>query len=256
LDVIATFTDAISNNISWRRNPFIPHAEGGPSGRVEMVRGQSDGWRLFPLGWESRERPIGQVDTNADVIAVGDVDSDGFDDVLVRSTNGQIIQWFRRPNVIVVPPEFPPADPVPDRFNFPWPVFTLTEFSGQEPEAISVGDITGDGQNEVLVAVEGGVLWYDGTQGSVFDPWSPSTIIQDTTTVDDGTSAGGSFSQPGTGVGVSEVDTSTHINALLVVDLDADGKNDIVGTLDRRSGAGLSDDRLVWYRNTKTDDEP
>ena len=56
-------------------------------------------------------------------------------------------------------------------------------------------------------------------------------------------------------MGVEAVDTSTHINTLLVVDLDNDGKNDIVGTLDRRTGAGLSDDRLVWYRNTRTEVE-
>jgi len=55
-------------------------------------------------------------------------------------------------------------------------------------------------------------------------------------------------------VGVTAVDTSTHINTLLVVDLDGDGKNDVVGTLDRRSGAGLSDDRIVWYRNVRSDE--
>ena len=49
------------------------------------------------------------------------------------------------------------------------------------------------------------------------------------------------------------LDTTTVINTLLIVDLDADGRNDIVGTLDRRAGSGLSDDRLVWYRNTKSD---
>jgi hypothetical protein len=133
-------------------------------------------------------------------------------------------------------------------------VFTLTEFNGLEPQALSAGDITGDGQIEVLTAVGGGVFWFDGTAGdSVFDPWASNPIIQN-----DGGDAGGTTdSQPapgGTGVGVEQVDVSTHINALLVVDLDGDGKNDIVGTLDRRSGAGLSDDRLVWYRNVRTDD--
>ena len=63
------------------------------------------------------------------------------------------------------------------------------------------------------------------------------------------------MSPGGAGVGVTAVDSSTHVNSLLVVDLDGDGKDDIIGTLDRRSGSGLSDDRLVWYRNTK-DNEP
>jgi len=253
-DVIATFTNALTLNISWRRNPAIPHTEGGPSGRDEIVRGTSDGFRFYANGWESGVRPVGQVDTNADILTIGDVDNDGFNDVIVRSSLGRIIQWFRRPNSQVVAPEFPPADPVPNRFNFPWPVFTLTEFNGLEPQALSAGDITGDGQIEVLTAVGGGVFWFDGTAGdSVFDPWASNPIIQN-----DGGDAGGTTdSQPapgGTGVGVEQVDVSTHINALLVVDLDGDGKNDIVGTLDRRSGAGLSDDRLVWYRNVRTDD--
>ncbi len=206
-------------------------------------------FRFVADGWQGR--PVGQVDTGADVIAIGDVDTDGFDDILVRSTNGQIIQWFRRPNSLTIEPEFPPSDPVPDRFNFPWPVFTLTEFDGQTPQAIAIGDVTNDGQNEVMIAVEGGVFWYDGTiNATVYDPWVANTIIQDTASDGgDGTTVGGVT--PGAGVGVQAVDTSTNINALLIVDLDGDGRNDIIGTLDRRSGAGLSDDRLVWYRNTR-----
>lgn len=323
LDVIATVTSAISQNIRWARNPLVPHQPDGPSGLVAVVAGFKDGvdicdggandqgaclsdadcvgipdgtctagrclggendgadcqdsggcrgiedgvcepggWRFLATEWE--RRPIAQVDTAADVIAIGDIDNDGSEDLLVRSINGQIVQWFRQPNNLVIPPEFPPNDPVPDRFNFPWPVFTLTEFSSQEPEGIALGDVTGDGRNEVIVAVEGGVYWYDGTAGdSVYDPWVAHAIIQDgpaDTTDITGVALGpatpdGGDATPGAGVGVEAVDTSTHINTLLVVDLDNDGKNDIVGTLDRRTGAGLSDDRLVWYRNTRTEVE-
>ncbi|MHC4696583.1 MAG: FG-GAP repeat domain-containing protein [Planctomycetota bacterium] len=252
LDVIATFTDAITSNVGWRRNPFIAHTPGGPDGRSEVERGQDGGWWFWPTGWESRARPIGQVDTGADILSLGDIDNDGFDDVVVRSSFGQIVQWFRRPNALVIDePEFPPNDPVPDRFNFPWAVYTLTEFEDQEPEGVGVGDMTGDGKVELAIAAAGTVLWYDGTIGeSVYDPWAPNTIIHDTP------SDTGDPTTPGTGAGVTTVDVMTHINSLLVVDLDGDGKNDIVGTLDRRSGAGLSDDRLVWYRNTREDDEP
>ena len=322
LDVVAAWSNSLSLDVRWVRNPFVPHQTGGPGGFAEVTAGASDAapdlcsggatdggvcpngdadclgipngncvanvcvggatngdacgspndcvgipdgkcipgkWRFFASGWELR--PIGQVDTAANVITIGDVDSDGFNDVVVRSTVGQIVQWFRRPSTLTLPPEFPPSDPVPDRTDFPWPVFTLTEFNNQEPEAIALGDVTGDGQPELMVAVEGGVYWFDGTVGdSLYDPWFGNTIIQDNPpdTTDPnappppdpnaGTTPGG------TGVGVTQVDTSTHINALLVVDLDGDGKDDIVGTLDRRSGSGLSDDRLVWYRNIKTDD--
>ncbi len=239
LDVIATYTDAISRNIRWARNPV--NTTGSVAG-----------------SWE--QRPIGQVDTWADIIALGDIDNDGTDDILMRSMVGQIVQFFRQPNELTVAPEFPSDDPVPDRFNFPWNVYTLTEFTGQEPEAIAIGDITGDGQNEVVVAIEGGVYWYDSTVGeSVYDPWFPNAIIQDsppdTTDPTTGTTSPDSTVAPGTGVGVESVDTSTHINALLIVDLDEDGRNDIVGTLDRRLDSGLSDDRLVWYRNTRTEDD-
>ena len=323
-DVVAAWSNSLSLNVRWARNPLIPSGraavisggsdggadfcEGGtddgdpcPNGNADCTgvpdgtcggggtcsgglspgaacaddadcEGVADGvctssaWRYIADQWENR--PVGQVDTNAFAIAVGDIDTDGFDDVLVRSTPGQIVQWFRKPNPQSIAPEFPPNDTVPSRFNFPWPVFTLTEFSGQEPEAIAIGEVTGDGQVEVMVAVEGGVYWFDGTIGaSVYDPWFSNTIIQDgpadttepttapTTGAADPNADPDATSQPGgTGVGVTEVDTSTHINTLLVVDLDGDGRQDIIGTLDRRTGAGLSDDRLVWYRNTREEE--
>ncbi len=314
LDIVVAESNAISRNLSWYRNPFVPHQPLGLGGLSELTAGStccgddvcagglndegfcpngdadclgvsdgtcaggiciggvspgssctgnagcagvSDGrciglsWRFTASGWQNR--PVGQVDTNSDVLVIGDIDLDGFDDVVVRSTPGEIIQWFRKPNSLVIEPEFPPNDPIPDRTDFPWPVFTLTEFTGQEPEAVAIGDLTGDGFNEVIVAVEGGVFWFDSTVGlSVFDPWFPTTIIQDTPADStDATQASGSA--PGSGVGIAGTDASTVINSLLIVDLDGDGKNDIVGTLDRRTNAGLSDDRLVWYRNTRQD---
>lgn len=310
LDIVATYTNALSLNVRWARNPLVPHNAGGPGGAAEVASGFVPGidvceggsnsggdcdshddcpditctngvcsnggfgcttdtdcatkpigtcvfgrWYFFADGWQIR--PIGQIDTAADILSLGDVDSDGFTDVAVRSTNGGIIQWFRRPNFQSLPPEFPPNDPVPDRTDFPWTVYTLTEFTDQEPQAIALGDVTGDGQVELLAAVGGGVFWFDATQGtSVYDPWVSNTIIQENPQSGSGGGAtdGTTTTPGGTGVGVTQVDTSTYINALLIVDLDADGKNDVVGTLDRRSGSGLSDDRLVWYRNTRTDE--
>jgi hypothetical protein len=267
LDVIATYTNAISLNVRWSRNPLFPHSVGGPSGPAAVASGVSDGFRLFADLWQ--DRPIGQVDTAADVLSIGDVDADGFDDLLVRSTDGQILQWFRRPNPLSIQPEFPPNDTVPDRIDFPWPVFTLAEFRGREPEAIAAGDLTGDGFVDVVAAAGGAVSWYD---GSVYDPWFGNTIIQDQSNdldgdgvVDDedGCPSDPNKIEPGIcGCGLSDPDCSTpnlasfttHINSLLVVDLDADGRNDILATLDRRSGSGLSQDQLIWYRNIRTED--
>jgi hypothetical protein len=259
LDVIATYTNSISLNVRWARNPLVAHRPGGPDGYAAVIAGSSGPWHYWASGWE--ERPVGQIDTAADVLALGDVDNDGFEDIVVRSTIGQIVQWFRRPNPLVVEPEFPPNDPVPNRFNFPWPVFTLTEFEGQEPEAVAVGDVTGDGAVNLAIAAEGAVFWYESQKvngaSAPYDPWLPNTIIQDNPpdATDPSQAGPAPPTTPGAGVGVTAVDTSTHINSLLIIDLDGDGKRDIIGTLDRRTGAGLSDDRLVWYRNTKSEDE-
>lgn len=327
LDVVATVSNALSQNVRWARNPLVAHNPGGPSGAAAVISGDVPGtnfcegganegaacednsdcagvddgscvagdcvgganpgadctsagdcagvedgtcqigtWWYFDDQWE--ERPIGQLDTGAEVATMGDVDGDGFDDIVVRSREGQLIQWFRRPSAQVVSPEFPPSDPTPDRFNFPWPVFTMTEFVDQMPEAVALGDVTGDGQLDLVASALGAVYWIDRTPApTVFDPWSPNTIIQDSpATTADPSQAGGSGSgggtttnptqtTPGSGVGVNATDTDTSINYLLVVDLDGDGRMDVVGTLDRRTGTGLSDDRLVWYRNTRTEDD-
>jgi len=259
VDVVATFTNAITSNVSWARNPLylVSQELEAPGNFNAVVAGPTFtpffGPRFNATMWE--ERPIGQIDTAADTLALGDIDGDGFTDIVVRSTIGQIVQWFRRPNAQTIQPEFPPFDPVPDRFNFPWNVFTLTEFDGQAPEGMAIGDITGDGQVELAIAAEGAVFWYDGTLSeTIFDAWAPNTIIQDSPVDTTDPTQAGPTPTPGAGVGVTEVDVTTSINDLLIVDLDEDGRLDIVGTLDRRSGAGLSDDRLVWYRNTKTED--
>ncbi|HNQ24749.1 MAG TPA: FG-GAP-like repeat-containing protein [Phycisphaerae bacterium] len=251
LDIVSTYTTSVSRNVRWARNPLIPHAEGGPSGPEAVRAGTSDGARFLAGEWQFR--PIGQLDTGAEVMALGDIDGDGHQDVVVRSSVGQLVQWFRRPSDRIIAPEFPPNDPVPDRHDFPWPVFTLTEFRDQEPEAIALGDLTGDGQLDLVVAAEGSVLWLDGSTGaSVFDPWVGNPIISDNPP--DSTTAAGTTPPAGSGVGVQQVDTSTHVNCVLIVDLDADGRPDVIATLDRRARSGLTDDRLVWYRNVRTEE--
>ena len=254
LDLVYTFTNLISPNVLWMENPLIKDVEGAASGPEAVEAGTSDGFRLFASEWVGR--PIGTINTSSDIIEIGDVDGDGFEDVVVRSTAGKLVQWFRRPNDLAVQPEFPGDDPTPMRRDFPWQVYTLREFNGDEPEAVGLGDLTGDGRLEVVIAAEGAILWYDGTVGeSVFDQWHPNTIIQDQFDADDpGVTVEGGGAVPPGGAGVTELDISTYVNQLLIVDLDGDGKNDILGTLDRRTGSGLSDDRLVWYRNTRSDE--
>ncbi|MEK6677727.1 MAG: VCBS repeat-containing protein [Planctomycetota bacterium] len=272
-DVLVTYTNSISQNIRWLRNPLIPHQPGGPSGAAAVTAGTNAGFWLFSDEWQ--RRPIGQLDPEADVMALGDIDGDGFDDIVVRSAISQIVQWYRHPNPLTIQPEFPPNDPVPDRFDFPWPVFTLAQLSGHEPEAIAVGDVTNDGRVEVIIAAAGAVFWYDGTSSnSPYEAWFSNTIVEDGSDdldqdgvpdTADGCPTDPNKIEPGIcGCGFADPDCSTptllsattHINTLLVTDLDGDGRNDVLATLDRRSGSGLSKDALQWYRNIREPDDP
>jgi hypothetical protein len=231
LDVVATYTNSISQNVRWVRNPLVPHTPGGPGGAGQVVLG-------IPA-WE--HRPIGQLATGADVLAIADLDFDGHDDVLVRSVVGSgaggVLQWFRSPNVPQREPIHPP-NPTPARFDFPWQVYTLAELPARVPEGIAAGDLNNDGRVEAVVGIEGAVVWLAASDvaEAAFAEWNESPIIRD--------SAPDDPEAP-----LDAPDTSTFINNVLIVDLDGDGFNDIVGTLDRREGSGVNNDILVWYRN-------
>ena|GEM_PF-779475 len=247
-DILYTYPDAITRNISWARNP------------VDVV-GSRD--TLVPANWEVR--PVGHVDTDADVFTLGDVDNDGFDDLLVRSSTGHVVQWFRHPGTppactgdedcgmhevcvagqCVVEPIFPPPDVVPDRFNFPWQVFTVAEYPIGRLAGIALGDLTGDGSNEIAVAAGGIVYWYEADLvESSYDQWLENFVIDDTKV-------------HGTTDDVEDIDfqdDGTVIYSLTVVDIDGDGARDIIATFDRRVESGLADDSLIWFRNTIRDE--
>ncbi|MHC4067861.1 MAG: FG-GAP-like repeat-containing protein, partial [Planctomycetota bacterium] len=231
-DIVATYPDSKSANVFWLPNPL---SRDGAAAVANPLA-----WNLFA--------PIGQVNTNADVLAIGDVDGDGIDDVVVRSSAGRIVQWFQAP-----------AEPSTTFIRNPWRVYTLAQF---DPQAMAVGDLTGDGQVEAVVAAQGAIVWFDSSDAfSVFDHWGENLIIDEgapsveptTTEPEDG----------GTGdAGAEEVaeqadqtaaqtlgDTETFVNTLLIVDIDGDGFNDIVGTIDRNEFSGLTNDALVWFRN-------
>lgn len=216
LDIVATYPESRGQNLRWFRNPTIDIP---------------DTFHLSDGNWQVGA--VGQLATGADVFDLGDIDGDGIIDVVVRSTNGKIISWFKGPRN-------PTTAPVR---NLPWQVFTIAEFTTRVPEAISLGDIDGDGQLEVVASAEGAVLWLDPFPfGSVFDQWQENLIIDDQQ----------SFPvviDPN--VAESEVTTkSTLINELLVVDLDADGTTDVIGTIDRRDQSGVTNDAVVWFRNS------
>ncbi|MCP4593776.1 MAG: VCBS repeat-containing protein [bacterium] len=227
LDVIWTYPDALTSNIEWGRNP-------------SNIVGAKD--TLIPANWELR--PVGHVVKWADVVTIGDVDMDGFDDVLTRSHEGQVVQWFRHPGAADREPIFPPPDVVPDRFNFPWQVYTLAEYPIGRLAGMAIGDLTGNGVNEIAISAGGIVYWYDATiSESTYGPWVQNFVLDDTKaqgTTDDTDD-------------LDFEDSGTVIYWLNIIDIDGDGYGDILGTMDRRVDSGLMDDTLVWFRNTLGD---
>ncbi|MCK4660375.1 MAG: VCBS repeat-containing protein [Phycisphaerae bacterium] len=251
-DILFTFPDAITSNIAWVRNPVD---QLGPQGT------------LVRSNWQSR--PVGQVDSYADMVTLGDIDMDGFDDVLVRSAEGPIVQWFRHPGspesctsdadcgdseiciegLCVLEPIFPPPNPAPprvtpDRFNFPWEVYTIGQYAFGKPAGIAIGDLNGDGLNEVAVAAGGVVCWYDALLAqSRYAMWYENFVVDDT-------KANGATDDPSD---PNFQDSGTVIFNLSIIDIDDDGYGDIFATFDRRVESGLADDTLVWFRNTLGD---
>ena len=214
LDVVAVFPDAASMNIRWFRNPVID---------------VPDNFHVADSTWQVGI--VTQIATQAEIIRLADIDQDARLDIVVRSSAGGLIQWLKGPG------ENSTSVSVG---NIPWQVYTIAEFRGRAPSAIALGDINFDGQLELIAAAEGGLAWFD-SQGpaTIFDQWTENLIV------DDGSVATDPNVDPDDLVG------STLINSIRVVDLDGDGANDLVATFDRNGLSGLTNDALVWFRNTR-----
>ncbi|HEY3246479.1 MAG TPA: VCBS repeat-containing protein [Phycisphaerae bacterium] len=248
LDVLTTIPGANARNVSWFRNPQLD---------------APDDFHISDGEWHMGV--IGQISSGADVLAVGDIDQDGIVDVAIRSTTGLLIQWLKGA-------QFPTTEPVR---SIPWHVFTLAEFRDRAPEALALGDVSDDGRIDAVVSAGGAIVWFNGrSAANVYDPWAENLIVDENPgggtasaasipspppTNGNSANANGSAptTQPASG-GTTTGPTSgsagsgsvaTLINALLIVDLDGDGDRDIIATLDRRQGSGLTNDALIWYRN-------
>lgn len=218
LDIVATFPDAAAMNIRWYRNPAVDvpddvHISGG--------------------SWQTGT--VAQIATGADTVELADIDLDGIIDVVVRSTNGRVLQWLKGP-------PGPTTSPVR---SIPWQVYSLAEFVDRTPEAMVVGDLNLDGQLEVIASAGGGLVWFD-SQGAptVYDQWIEELIIDDQSGTDEATTTDPS-------VDPQEIADTSFMNSILVTDLDGDGANDLVVTFDRTRLSGLTNDALVWFRNTR-----
>lgn len=219
-DIVVTMPEAPTMNVRWYRNPTLDI---------------QDDFHISDGQWQVGM--VAQIATGADTLESADVDGDGIMDVVVRSSAGRVVQWLQGPDG---PTTFPVR-------SIPWQVYTLAEFKDRTPDGLAVGDLGFDGQVEVIAAAEGGLAWFDSQgQASIFDQWAENLII------DDQVSAGGSgpvTTDPN--VNPEDLAGATSMNAILVTDLDGDGANDLVVPLDRSGLSGLSNDALVWFRNTR-----
>ncbi len=213
-DIVATYPDARGQNLRWLRNPTIDIP---------------DPFHLSDGNWQLGA--IGQLATEADIFDMGDIDGDGIVDIVVRSSLGRVIVWFRGP-------PNPTTQPIR---NIPWQVFTIAEFNERTPEAVVLADIDGDAQLEIVASAGGAVVWLDPfALSSVFTQWEENLIIDDVRPVP-------AVTDPN--VDQNEVSTqSTIINELVVVDLDGDGGMDVIATMDRRDQSGVTNDAIVWFR--------
>jgi hypothetical protein len=238
LDIVATLPDSGTMNVRWFRNP---------------TRDTPDDYHISDGAWQVGT--VGQIATMADTIELADIDGDGILDVAVRSALGGVVQWLKGPTG-------PTTDPIR---HIPWQVYTLAEFPGRTPETIALGHLDSDDQLELIVAAQGGLAWFDSTSAlTVFDPWTEHPIVNDAPAAQnipepiavDSTANGTAANDPGFADQTSsDADLlpqsaagATLMNTILVVDLDDDGANDLIVTFDR---AGLSDDAIVWFRNTR-----
>lgn len=222
MDILMTYPTARGGNVRWRRNPLIDFP---------------DPFHLSDGTWQ--RGVIGEVATGADIITTGDIDQDGITDVVVRSTAGLLLQWFKGP-------ENPTTSPVR---SISWQVFSIAEFTSRVPEAIVLGDIDGDGRLELVASAQGALLWFDPFESATpFDQWNEHLLI------DDDASGGATPALTDPNVNPTEIsEGSTFINGVVVIDLDGDGLTDIISTLDRRGGSGLTNDAIIWYRNNQLD---
>lgn len=223
LDIVVTRPDAQTMNLRWLRNPTIntpDSCHNGPAGEWEMGA-------------------IGHVASLSDRATVGDIEGDGRVDVVVSSAEGRVIQWFKGPDV-------PCSESVR---NIPWQVYAIAEFTERTPEGFALADVNLDGMLDLIASAQGGLAFFDPTSvPTIEDQWLETLII------DDVPSEGRTNVPPTTDPNVAPPDIAgtTSIQTIFPVDLDGNGAMDFIITLDREGLSGLTNDALVWMRNTIT----
>ncbi len=205
LDAVALRPESKTFDLTWQQNPL------NPDGIVAV-----DFWN--PDGTSGRLRPIGESDSGYDFVEIGDLDGDGFNDVLALGRTDRLLRWFRRP-----------LDPAAQ--SFPWEVYNMVQYTTLVPSAIDIADVDGNGQLDVVAAADGRVRWFTPLGSTPLDAWSEQFVVDDPAIPDGSMLEGAPF---------------FPINSVHAVDINSDGRMDIAVTLDRE---GVNNDVVIWLQN-------
>ena len=112
------------------------------------------------------------------------------------------------------------------------------QYSELVPTAMEIADLNVDGQLDIVAAAGGHIRWFTPLGDSPFESWSEQFVVSDSMIGDASATVGSSPFFP--------------INSVHAVDIDDDGRLDIVATFDRE---GTDNDVIVWFQNTEIESE-
>ena len=135
--------------------------------------------------------------------AAGDIDGDGHPDLLAASADGGGLYWYRYPD---------------------WTKHKIAD--GSFTTDMDVGDMDGDGNLDVVIPKQGGLMWYQNPRSHGGDPTT----------------------DPWREVPISAGETCMH--DVTAVDLDGDGTLDLVTRHQSGFGHGMGDNVHIWKQHS------
>lgn len=194
LDLVAAYPPSESFNIRWLENPGPGNVDPNPANALPR-------WvRHF----------VGQQDSGANVIALGDIDGDGNVDVAAGSNSNPagLVSWFQNPG--------PAAIAIQD---YPWLVYNVGIIKQSPFDQLRLADLNNDGRLDVWIGAGGVISGFFPRPGSLlFDYWTPFSVVS--------TNPVATFGVPA------------------FLDIDSNGTTDFVVPLNR---PGLSQDQFAIF---------